>query len=481
MPAAHALELHDIQGIILRGYERMEAAAFVLLAITNPAASKAWLRQLADAIRTAETRPEGDDESCLNLAFTRPGLDALGVPEAVLEGFSREFREGMTTEHRQRILGDHGPNAPAAWRWGGPDNPPVHLVLMLYARDGSALESLYGEHAARFAGAGLSLVERLDTQYLTGRKEHFGFRDGIAQPQIIGKVPDEPVTANHIAPGELLLGYPNEYQQLPASPALPAAADPDGLLASVPGDTAHRDLGRNGSYLVFRQLSQDVPAFWRFLDERTRDRDGAANPAERVKLAAKMVGRWPSGAPLVKAPDHDLPELADADAFGYHTTDPEGLACPVGSHIRRTNQRDEMTGDPDESVRLGNLHRIMRRGRAYGPPVDPSMDPDRLLQEAAPATERGLHFLCFNANIARQFEFMQHTWANNKHFEGLYNDADPLIGDRGPVDRGATSDFHVPAHPVRRRVTGLPGFVGTRGGAYFFMPGLRALRYLATV
>ena len=139
--------------------------------------------------------------------------------------------------------------------------------------------------------------------------------------------------------------------------------------------------------------------------------------------------------------------------------------------------------DPDpgsqESIDIGNRHRIIRRGRAYGPPIAESMDPAEILNGEDDGQERGLHFLCFNTSLGRQFEFIQQTWANGRKFAGLYDDADPLIGDHDPRDEGRTGTFSVQASPVRRRVRGIPKFVQIRGGAYFFMPGVRALRYIA--
>lgn len=474
------LELNDIQGIIVRGYELMPEACFVILRINDAQSTKRWLRELADVVRDGRNKPQAPDR-CVNIAFTHAGLETLGPTEQALSKFSREFHEGMTTEHRQRILGDHGRSSTEQWLWGGPNSDPVHVLLMLYAPDQAALNELYGGHLEKFKDSGLVELQKLETILLKGRKEHFGFRDGVAQPVILGKDPEAPVTGNAVAAGEFLLGYLNEYGEYPSSPTIAASQDQKGLLPGDANGSGDRDLGRNGSYLVFRQLSQDVRGFWQFLDEQTKGPDNHAGPEARLKLGSKMVGRWPGGAPLVKTPDQDKPELQDDDAFGYHTTDLKGFKCPVGSHIRRTNPRDAFVGDPDESVKLVNRHRMIRRGRAYGRPVDASMDPQKMLEAEDKGGERGLHFLCFNANIARQFEFIQHTWCNNPKFGGLYNDADPIIGDHDPKGQDATGTFTAPAEPVRQRVTGLPRFVEVRGGAYFFMPGIRALRYLATL
>ncbi|MGZ7042567.1 MAG: Dyp-type peroxidase, partial [Thermoanaerobaculia bacterium] len=126
---------------------------------------------------------------------------------------------------------------------------------------------------------------------------------------------------------------------------------------------------------------------------------------------------------------------------------------------------------------VNKRHQILRRGRIFGPPVAASMDPDDIMN-GDPAGERGLYFICLNANISRQFEFVQHSWVNSPKFAGMYADPDPLIGARSGEPGGDA--FTVPADPVRQRVVGMPSFVTVRGGGYFFLPGIRALKYLAS-
>jgi deferrochelatase/peroxidase EfeB len=188
-----------------------------------------------------------------------------------------------------------------------------------------------------------------------------------------------------------------------------------------------------------------------------------------------MVGRWPNGAPMAVSPDLDDPELSDFNDFGYGKADRDGLGCPIGAHIRRAHPRDSLDPDPgtDRSIELDKRHRLLRRGRAYGPPLPPE---ERLADGASDDEPRGLYFICLCANVTRQFEFVQHTWINNRKFDGLYDDADPLVGRRD----ASGGIFTVPRRPVRRRITGMPSFVTVHGGGYFFMPGLRALRYLAS-
>ncbi|MEO6397708.1 MAG: Dyp-type peroxidase [Tepidiformaceae bacterium] len=464
------LELADIQGLVARGYGKLRAARFLVLRLDDPALARAWLSGLERCVTRSDEDPT---ETAVHVAFTVSGLRAIGLAEETLSGFSNEFREGMTTPHRQRILGDDGGNGLATWRWGGPDTSRVDAVLMLYAVNEDALATLLRAHSEALSKAKIQVVAPLETNDI-GNGEHFGFRDGISQPTIEGMGRDGPV-ASVVRPGEFVLGYKNEYGLLTDRPLVPEANDPIGLLARDSGGSKAHDFGRNGTYLVIRQIQQDVPRFWQSLDELSRGPRNEPDPAGRIRLGAKMVGRWPGGAPLALSPETDDPALATANDFGYHREDADGLRCPIGAHVRRSNPRDSLDPKPgsEDSIELNRRHRILRRGRAYGPPISVE---DALSGDGQQA-ERGLHFVCLAANIARQFEFVQHTWANNPKFAGLYDEVDPLIGPRGP--QGAT--FAMPALPVRERVRGLPEFVATLGGGYFFLPGLRALRYLASL
>lgn len=464
---AVTVELSDVQGLFARGYGDLRAAAFLLLGIDDAAAARSWLTATAGAITSAEARP---DEHALNLAFTSSGLERLGLPAEALAMFSNEFVTGMTTPHRTRILGDHDESAPVRWEWGGPDGPRIDLALLLYARDGAGLQRLEEERTRGLAAGGLTLRRRLETSDLDDF-EPFGSRDGISQPFVEGLSKAGPPETT-VRTGEFLLGYPNEYGLYTGRPLLDPTADPRGELPRDPEGSGRADLGRNGSYLVFRQLRQDVPGFWRYVDGATRRSDGSSDRQAQLRLAAKMVGRWPSGAPLTLAPDADDPSLADANDFGYHELDPRGARCPVGSHIRRSNPRDSLDPRPgsSRSWEVNRRHRILRRGREYGT----SLTIEQALAGGDP-TERGLHFICLNANIQRQFEFVSQTWLNNPKFDRLYDDADPVVAPSAP--HGGT--FTIPTDGVRERIAGIPRFVSVKGGAYFFLPGLAALRYLA--
>jgi Dyp-type peroxidase family len=455
---APTLDVADVQGLVVRGYGRLPHATFLVCAVRDPAAARAFLR---DRLADVATGLGHDERWALNVAFTAPGLAAIGLPGDVVDAFAAPFVEGMTTEHRRRLLGDVGPADPRGWAWGGPDTAPVHLLLLVYAATAALLdERLAGLRGA--AAAALQVVAELRSDVLTGR-EPFGFVDGLSQPRLAG-LPGGGTRGRTVATGEFVLGLPNAYDQRAPRPLLDPDSDPERILPRDPGGSGAADLGCHGSYLVVRQLRQDVEGFATFLRERTRAADGSEDRAAQERLAAKIVGRWRSGAPLVLAPDGDAPGTADAE-FGYHAEDRHGHACPLGAHIRRANPRDALPPKPgsERSLRLTDHHRLLRRARTYTVPSN-----DR-------GSERGLHFLCLVGDLSRQYEFVQHSWINDPVFDGLHDDADPLVAPRGA--RGRT--FVEQASPVRRRHRDLPEFVRVRGGAYFFLPGVSALRYLA--
>jgi Dyp-type peroxidase family len=451
------LDLDDIQGLIARGYVDLKAASYVLLRIDDAARARAWLGEVADEVTPGLLRPP---DSTLNLAVTASGLRKLGLSSEAINQFSN---------------GDVGPSAPEQWLWGGPSTPAIDLLVLLFARDEATLTSRYDSLKAAFAQeAGVSEVFKLDSVVDLDGKEHFGFADGISQPTVDGLSSRTDIPPNTVQPGEFILGYVNEYGHYTDRPLLDAAADPAHVLQLDAAGSGKVDFARNGSYIVFRQLSQDVRGFWQFVDSATRQANGSADPRRRTWLAAKMVGRWPSGAPLTLTPDADDPSLASANDFTYYYGDEFGLNCPIASHVRRSHPRDSLDPDPGSvnSVALDKHHRLLRRGREYGPPVG-----DVLGETPTNDADRGLYFICVAANISRQFEFVQHTWINNPTFDGLYDEADPLVASHaGP---GAT--FSIPADPVRQRYKNLPRFVTVRGGGYFFLPGVKALRYLASL
>ena len=471
------LELSDIQGYLIRGYAHMRYSRFAFLEIKDAVAVKKWLASSWNSMTTA-LHIHGYKEKAtthLNVAFTHKGLLALGLKQENVDAFSREFRQGMVQSHRQRLLGDVGNSAPKHWLWGADHTQPVHLVLMVFGSTKENNLHFYEQLQSQFETNGLATVLQIDGQTLPQNKEHFGFRDGISQPIIEGSGRIGP-EGDYIKAGEFVFGYENEYGVFPDTPLIVAEQGNLNLLAADAGGSGKKDIGRNGSYMVMRQLEQDVNSFWSFMNENTKNEDGTINVHESVKLAAKMMGRWPNGAPLVKFPDKDPGPLSDDNDFGYAKTDGDGLKCPFGSHLRRTNPRDSFEDNGiKQSLTLSNRHRIIRRARLYGVPFEGSP------LNTSPKGDVGLLFSCFNADISRQYEFVQYTWANYPKVKDLYNDPDPIIGVKEIADAGTEQNFTVQGSPVNKTVKNLKRFVTVRGGSYFFLPSLTALRYLSTL
>lgn len=475
----------DIQGILLSGFGHLSYTYYLVLTVTDAVAAKAWLKQTIPAVTTAQRWPKDANgktikpDITLNLALTHSGLAVLWLVEKALNTFPREFIEGMAEPKRAEILGDTGASAPSQWEFGGDRGASVHLMVMLH---GHSLEQLK-DYAQTLLGdgSGLAVVAVEEGFRLPSKKEHFGFNDSVSQPEIKGLETPGSSPSQVVATGEFLLGYPDGYGIFALTPVVPAADDPEHLLPGFPGTElpGYKNFGHNGSFMVYRKLSQDVARFWQYIDSQTRDAEGQPDPQAMKLIAAKFVGRWPSGAPLTLTPDQDKPELANQNDFLYLPTDAKGFGCPMGAHIRRTNPRDSLLDAPGQgSLMTSSRHRILRRGSLYGPPLFPldAIDQGQLpIDIQADGQERGLHFFCFNADIGRQFEFVQQTWANNPRFEGLYDNKDPLIGDND-----GTGTMAMPRCPVRQRALNLPRFVGMQGGGYFFMPSIRALRYLTT-
>jgi Dyp-type peroxidase family len=478
------IDYSDIQGLVRFGHVHLEEACFLLLRVEEAAAARSWLGTLP--ITTAQTlanRPV----TALQVAFTCDGLKALGVPAGIIQQFPPEFIAGMAgQESRSRRLGDVGVSAPVQWLWGGPGDVP-HVLLMLYAHPGKVdqwAQTILGQ----LPHAGMSLNQRLSTATYD-RTEPFGFRDGISQPELDWSLQRRPggkdqlTYSNLVALGEFLLGYPNEYGQYTERPLV--ARDSAATLLPAADQPSKQDLGRNGTYLVLRHLKQDVRAFWQFVD-----RQANADATARDALAAAMVGRTREGVPLASPGD------PSSNDFTY-AMDSNGNRCPFGAHIRRANPR---TADlPDgtrgffshllrtlgfcretfrtDAVASVRFHRLLRRGRKYGT----TLTPEQALQREQDSEERGLYFISLNANISRQFEFVQNAWIMGTSFNGLTTENDPLIGNRTALGGAAADSFSLPQpDEVRHHLTGIPQFVTVRGGAYFFLPSMRAMQYLRT-
>jgi deferrochelatase/peroxidase EfeB len=490
----------DVQGLVRFGYGHLKSASYSLLRVKNAAAARAWLGTAlqSDAVTTA-LKPSPPPTTALNVAFTASGLKELGLPQVVINGFSNEFIAGMTQESRARQLGDIGENAPSHWAWGYAAKEP-HLVVMFFAEKERFDAFVQSSMGAAWNEA-FHEIDSLPTADLDG-VEPFGFADGISQPEIDWGERREskdvqPDYTNIAALGEFLLGYRNEYGKFTERPLLKANATTNELLAAL-DEPGKKDLGRNGTYLVMRQLNQDVRKFWQFIDKQA-----GGDAAERNKLASAMVGRKADGEPLVPIRNEPIPGIDEKQASKNQFTfddDPAGARCPFGAHVRRVNPRNaDFPERPTDTLKklmtiLGfgpnqfrydlmssvRFHRILRRGREYGPSLN-------LLEALGPAppndAPRGLNFICLNANISRQFEFLQNAWVANTKFAGLTQESDPLLGNREKIAGcPVTGNFTIPGDDsLRSRISGLPQFVTVRGGAYFFLPSLRALRYFAAI
>ena len=375
--------------------------------------------------------------------------------------FPHEFVRGMNTRDANLILGDVAESAPANWEFGAEKQDPLHVLVLLYGKTARELRSLYDIVCGSYEFvSGLRKVVEHDSSIDPGDEtEPFGFRDGISQPPIQGLLGRSASSEYPINTGEFVLGYENELGLLGRIPSLDNWADPGGCLASHPSLPDRRGFGLNGTYLVYRKLVQRVDKFQEYINGTSTD------PNECEMNAAKMVGRWRSGAPLVFSPHS--PGSEPRNDFLFMNTDPDGLVCPIGSHIRRANPRDSLDMPPGRSVLVSRRHRIIRRARKFS-------QPPRSFSLNNPMYEQGLYFIALNADLRRQYEFVQQLWIDDPSFNGLDNDRDPLVGDNS-----TGGEFTIQAKPSNRHLRGLPRFVLMRGGGYFFLPGIRAIRFLA--
>ncbi len=534
------LDLADIQGNIIRAYGRfgfpLARHYFLHVKEGQGAAGRAFVesvrRRVTSAVRW-QTGPHGGDpdtvpppDSTLNIGFTFHGLLALELPTETLGRLPADFIDGMAG--RSYILGDLGPNAPEHWDaiWQRSIAEPsrrVHLWLAMHARTPADMETADGWLRERVAdhakgvvlldGHGPDEADHQEAGALTAPgpdgvpqptpKEHFGFTDGIGDPVFEGRyepdieaklvkgrgklMPDQ--TWKPLATGEFLLGHADESQELP--PVAPPW-----------------ELTRNGTFMVYRKLHQNVASFARYVAEQAQRFaaiTGLSEEAARETMAAKMVGRWRDGIPLIVAATYeewqtvrarwsDVPgllasregrtpeQLARLDAYREMLSDfrfgndQDGSRCPLGAHLRRANTRDML--DPllnaaDPAQRTGSSlqkrRHLLRRGLPYG-----HSDPEHPRDDG----EHGVIFMALCASLSRQFEFVQQQWMEYGLDFNVGNDTCPVIGLHSPDVKHV-----IPADPASEDppyiCAAMPQFVTTRGGEYFFIPGLNGLRMIA--
>ncbi|MDX8529733.1 cytochrome P450 [Mesorhizobium sp. VK25A] len=478
-PAAplEELESGEIQSIFFGPHGALGHAHMLAIEVPDglPAAKrKAWLDFVIDKTSFGDGVPAG---RAMTLAFGPNGLRRLGLEGGVddepLDTFPVAFRQGMGTPERSRILNDTGPDAPDKWQWGSPKNP-VDLVIVCYAETPATLKAEIAAIKRQTAGAGMAVTAELPLMVRREGKravEHFGFTDGVSQPIVRGtqRAAKGAAPMHLVAPGEFLFGYRDEHGFYPSSPSVEAALDRTGILSQVrrnrqiPGQPPPpRDFGRNGTFLVVRQFQQHVELFDDYCRQAAVQAAGDTGDVAITPrwVAAKMLGRWQDGSSLVRNPNGRPGRGVDND-FALGAEDPQGHACPLGSHIRRSNPRDSLGEDRETQIRIGKRHRILRVGRTYEK------------KGRGGKTEKGLLFMCLNADIERQYEFIQQTWVSSSSFQGLVGETDPTIGARGGGGR-----FSIPSWEKVTVLKDMPQFVTTKGGGYFFMPSRAALRYL---
>lgn len=553
------IETDEVQSIVFRGFRDLKHSACLVLKL--PPAAKGdlagWLSEVADELNFGdhqafgqETDPQpkmdalaemadypadrgiptqGESEGAAFLALSAAGMlkfagSATGDAD-LAKAFPAAFKLGMA--RRSRILGDFDEAAPERWRWS--DTPgqgayAAEAVLILYAQTSVALEKLVADHEKllrKHHGDLLTTTLCAPASADNPELEHFGFRDGISQPVIRGteRFAKGVAPRDIVEPGEFILGYKSNQGFFPPSPLVRAEDDFAGQL-SVPSShelsrfpdfgtekagAAPHDFGRNGSYMVIRELQQHVASFNAFAVKKAQQITATAPAGERDPdqpfyyglarqigqkpddnwIKAKLMGRWPDGRPLVGNPVQNSALSRDTDRgdgsqtvqamtrhraerdndFAYGIDDPQGLACPFGAHIRRTNPRDsKQPGDPSEQI-ITNRHRLLRRGRSYTRP--------------GPDGEKGLLFVALCGDLERQFEFVQQTWASSPSFHGLTDEPDPIIGS-GNGQRAGKASYTIPTPAGPVKLVGMQRFVTVRAGGYFFLPSRSAIKFLNT-
>ncbi len=502
------------QGLVVSGFASLPTGRALFLELGWKGVKKkgggAWVEALRKVAQITDA--DGRDPRAVALGFTWSGLQKMGLNANALASFDRPFQEGMFQEDRLRRLGDRrgedwqGTVIPGGPKWSG--NTPlddaavddearafddrqeireqriktpitVHALLLLYCEHDEAAEAWCEQVNAALEPFEVKLVHhlpldlRLDKQGIA--REHFGFADGVSQP-----IPFETGTVvykdgtdvpkdywNGVPLGEILMGHMNGHNEIAQGPVVAASAGDTAGLPDHPKGVGFKDLGLNGSYMVVRELKQDVYAFWQSMRAnaahiRERDPEGSGH-VTTTWLAERVVGRDTHGNLL--CPLGTIP--VDDNDFGFWDHDRHGMGCPMGSHVRRANPRDGLApteADKQTLLDAANNHRILRRGRKYGATISVPPTPDDV--------DRGLLFVCLNTDITRQFEFVQQTWILNPNFATLYDETDPLIGPKGSMT--------IPEDPLRR-IIDVETFVQMAGGEYFFLPSIPALNYLGSL
>ena len=519
------VDLDDVQGNVVKAYARygLVVARYVFFHVDVPVAGRKFVADIVPLVTLGTPWKDLSKTPRVgtNIGFTYEGLRHLDTPEVTLHGFPEAFSMGMKA--RREIIGDTGPSLYHRWDpvWNNQDDNKqhVHIMVTIDGKEEKDLDSRYQEiQRILAANPGVSqlvghrgpggdllpyqpaaaILPTKDNLGCPGGKEHFGYSDGITttffegcgeDPNLVigggkptGGDPRTPAGWAPLAAGEFILGHPDEACEYPEAPGPPL-------------------FSRNGTFIAYRKLHQNVGSFHSYLDE-----EGARFPDGKEALAAKFAGRWRNGAPLVSFPTEEsanrfVAELAPLQvkvwtqsatpqektrfaelslqlvAFDYRD-DTSGARCPFGSHMRRTNPRSALQFGKTNAFAvpgaLSNRRRILRRGLPYGQVDDPTRDDG----------DHGVIMLIVNADLSRQFEFVQQQWMNYGNDFGLANDPDPLLGNHGTNEGRLgggrmTIEGDVVTNKPPYFCNHMPTFVETRGGDYFFVPSLTCLRTIA--
>ena len=517
------MESSEIQSLVFGGLGFLPFGVCLLYRLSDSQhEAQAFIKKVTPHVAFNDGRRLQSD-AVISIGVGPDALAKLGLPADCLKGFPAAYLGGMPA--RARIVGDVDENAPDKWSWGADEL--LDLTILIYGTSSEAVRNLDAKIQAWAASHQAKERYRIDlvkVEEAGTKTEPFGFVDGISQPLIRGtyKSLRKPDSIHIVEPGEFLLGYPDNRGLIPPGPTLSPLLDPHNRLPIAADEhdfatnivNAPREIGRNGTFLVIRQLAQDVEGFRAYCREEAARLHKRLAPPYRIDeefIGAKLVGRWKDGSSLVRHPykpkgeevsgeerlralHHHAPSELKSDAkhapiaektvsrpttnpkegspiegaarssraddndFLFGEEDPEALRCPYGAHIRRANPRDSFDPGSKEQIDISNRHRLLRVGRFYEPKY---------------GEKPGLLFMCLNGNIERQFEFIQQSWLDSPSFHGLSGEQDPLVGG----DKSCTG-FVIPTRDGPVRLKPLKRFVTTLGGGYFFLPGKRLLQFL---
>ena len=438
------IDFANIQGLIVQGYGH-PCSRHLLFRFPAPPSGRAFLRSLATTIAWADQAGEARPATLTNVGISYTGLAALALPSHILDAFPDEFREPPDAV----AMGDYGASAPDRWWHGQFTTPDMHAVVHLYASDDATLDSM--SHSVRDQANTAGVVELFPTargmplegRLLADNKVHFGYRDGISQPEVDWGDGQGNASFRHF-----LLGYSNNE------------------IGSQPEDSPAKEIFRDSSYAVLRWMYQDVARFNQFLAQNAESVYPNLAPDDAKELlAAKLVGRWRNGTPLALSPDRPDAGLKLANSIMYKD-DPNGEITPFSAHVRATDPRDQ----PLSPTIVDGVPRLIRRGVPFGPELDSAIDDGR---------ERGLIGIFICASIQRQFyELMR--WMKRADFSPVFKGnirlQDPFSNRSVP---DAKADFNIPVAGGRIATCVMPDLVRTLGTALFLLPSRTGLDYLA--